>query len=204
MVCYGIVDRQNLISRDRENHFCPELVECLSYNLATGSCIHCMYAPLENTFFLGKGGSWIGGLCPSFIDNGSYFASTAAADFLPQPGMPGKPSAASPTSPNQSGIDCGRTPNFSTTPASSMSIARRRSQPTMRLPETSWATSLSGEQITICSTPASSLKRAVALDRASSASNSTIGQTTSPSAETASSESSNWAIRLGSTPAPVL
>src|SRR5258706_568685 len=120
------------------------------------------------------------------------------------PGEPGGPAAASPTSPSQSGIDCGRTPNFSTTPASSMSISRRRSQLTMRLPETSWARSLSGEQITICSTPASFLKRAVALDRASSASNSTIDQTTSPSAETASSASGNWAIRLVSTPAPVL
>ena len=40
------------------------------------------------------------------------------AERAPQRGMPGMPSALSPTSASQSGIDAGETPNFSTTPAS--------------------------------------------------------------------------------------
>ena len=40
-------------------------------------------------------------------------ASTLAADLAPQRGMPGIPSAVSPTSASQSGIDAGGTPNFS-------------------------------------------------------------------------------------------
>ena len=39
--------------------------------------------------------------------------STAAADLAPKPGSPGKPSALSPTSASQSGIDSGGTPNLS-------------------------------------------------------------------------------------------
>ena len=41
---------------------------------------------------------------------------TAAADFAPQPGSPGKPSEASPTRASQSGIDSGVTPHFSSDP----------------------------------------------------------------------------------------
>ena len=48
-----------------------------------------------------------------------YRARTAAADLAPQPGRPGKPSEASPTSASQSGIDDGATPHFARTPASS-------------------------------------------------------------------------------------
>src|SRR5258708_23148315 len=41
-----------------------------------------------------------------------YFASTAAEDFAPQPGTPRSPSALSPTSARQSGIDEGSTPHL--------------------------------------------------------------------------------------------
>ena len=51
------------------------------------------------------GSSGMASRCPNLV-------STAAADFAPQPGMPGKPSAESPTSASQSGIDAGGTPNL--------------------------------------------------------------------------------------------
>ena len=54
-------------------------------------------------------------------------ASTIAAPFSPQPATPGYPSAESPTSPSQSGIDSGFTPNFATTPISSRVVSRRLS-----------------------------------------------------------------------------
>ena len=57
---------------------------------------------------------WAG--CPR---SGRRPIRTAAADLAPQPGMPGKPSDESPTSPSQSGIEVGATPHFSRTPASS-------------------------------------------------------------------------------------
>ena len=50
----------------------------------------------------------------------------------------------------------------------------------------------------------SSPQRAAAVARASSASNSTIGQTTSPSASMARSASGNWASNSTGTPASVL
>ena len=121
------------------------------------------------------GSSGMAAMCPNL-------ASTAAADFAPQPGMPGKPSAASPTSASQSGIEAGGTPNLAVTPASSSTMSRRRSQQTTRSPTTACARSLSGEQSTTWSTPGRSRKRAAAVARASSASNSTIGHTTTPSA----------------------
>ncbi len=46
--------------------------------------------------------------------------------------MPGKPSALSPTSASQSGIDAGGTPNFSVTPISVSVVLRIRSRQTMR------------------------------------------------------------------------
>ena len=83
-------------------------------------------------------------------------------------------------------------------------VPRRRSRQMTFWPTTHCEKSLSGEQITTCSTPAASRKRAAAVARASSASNSTIGQTTMPSAATACSAGSNCASRSGSMPSPVL
>src|SRR5215813_15288812 len=77
-------------------------------------------------------------------------------------------------------MEAGRTPYFASTAASSYTMSRRRSQQTTWLPETSWAKSLSEEQMTTCSTPGSLRKRSAADASASSASNSIIGQTTIP------------------------
>ena len=68
------------------------------------------------------------------------------------------------------------------TPASSSTRRRMRSRQTTRAPRTHCAMSLSGVQSTICSIPGASRQRAAAAAMASSASNSTIGQTTMPSA----------------------
>ena len=129
-------------------------------------------------------------------------ARTAAADFAPQPGRPGKPSDESPTSASQSGIDAGATPHFARTPASSYV------EPTPAIPqddranrETSWAMSLSGVQTTIRSTAGSAANRSAAAAIASSASHSTIGQRTSPSASIAASAIGNWARSSGGMPA---
>ena len=73
-----------------------------------------------------------------------------------------------------------------------------------RLPTTHCDRSLSGEQITTCSTPGVVAQRAAAVARASSVSNSTIGQTTMPRAAAARSAGSNCARRSGSMPSPVL
>ena len=63
------------------------------------------------------------------------------------------PSASSPTRASQSGMEAGRTPNFSTTPSSSQEArAACRSRVTTRVPRTHWARSLSGEHTTTCST----------------------------------------------------
>ena len=80
--------------------------------------------------------------------------STAAADFSPHPGRPGKPSALSPTSASQSGIDAGGTPNFSSHARLVEHAPWRRSNCTT-LPPTHWARSLSGVQISTCSTRSS-------------------------------------------------
>jgi hypothetical protein len=61
--------------------------------------------------------------------------------------------------------------------------------------------SLSGVQITILSTCSSSAKRVAAAAIASSASNSTIGHSTIPSASTAASAIGNWSSRSGGMPA---
>ncbi len=61
--------------------------------------------------------------------------------------------------------------------------------------------SLSGVQITIRSTPGSAANRAAAVPIASSASCSTIGQSTTPSASIAASAIGNWASSSGSMPA---
>ena len=68
------------------------------------------------------------------------------------------------------------------------------------LTDTTWAKSLSGEQMTTWSTPASLRKHVAAAASASSASNATMGQTTTPKAATASSASRNWANRSDATP----
>ena len=74
----------------------------------------------------------------------------------------------------------------------------------MREPRTHCAMSLSGVQMTICSTSGRCCQRAAAVPMASSASNSTIGQTTSPSASAARSASGNCASSSSGTPSLVL
>ena len=61
--------------------------------------------------------------------------------------------------------------------------------------------SLSGVQTTIRSTRGSAANRQAAAPMASSASNSTIGQRTIPSASTAASAIGNWASSSGGIPA---
>ena len=61
--------------------------------------------------------------------------------------------------------------------------------------------SLSGVQTRIRSTRGSAPKRTAAAAIASSASNSTIGQSTMPSASTAASAIGNWASSSGGIPA---
>ena len=114
------------------------------------------------------------------------------------------PSAESPTRARKSGIELGETPNFASTPGSSITVPRRLSRHTTLSPVTSWARSLSGEQTTIWSTPGASAHIRTAVAIASSASNSTIGQTTIPSVETTSSASANWLARSSGMPSPVL
>jgi len=88
-------------------------------------------------------------------------------------------------------MDSGSTPNFALTAPSSSTMRRRRSSITTRVPRTHCARSLSGVQITTCSTSGASPNRAAAVASASSASNSTIGQTTMPRARVARSASGN-------------
>ena len=64
--------------------------------------------------------------------------------------------------------------------------------------------SLSGVQITTRSTRGSAAKRSAAAAIASSASNSTIGHSTRPSASMARSAIGNWASSSGGMPAEVL
>ena len=64
--------------------------------------------------------------------------------------------------------------------------------------------SLSGVQITTRSTRGSAANHSAAAAIASSASYSTIGHRTSPSASMAASATGNWARSSGSTPASVL
>ncbi len=134
----------------------------------------------------------------------SYRASTVAADFAPHPGSPGNPSALSPTSASQSGMDAGDTPNFSRTAASSNRRRCRRSSWATRGSATHWARSLSGVQISTRSTRGSSAAIRAAAASASSASSSTIAHTITPRARRASSSSGNCASSSGSTPALVL
>ena len=132
-------------------------------------------------------------------------ASTAAADLAPQPGMPGI--AVGGVAHQRQPVGDGARPDAELgdhallvqDDVAAAVPARRRARR-----ETACARSLSGEQITTCSTPGCVLKRAAAVASASSASNSTMGQTTMPSAATARSASGNWASRSASTPAPVL
>ena len=84
-------------------------------------------------------------------------------------------------------MDLGPTPNFSRTPSSLSTFSRIRSQPTISSPLTTWARSLSGEHIQTFSTRLDLANFTAALAMASSASNSTIGQTTKPSARAPSS-----------------
>ena len=101
-------------------------------------------------------------------------------------------------------MEAGGTPNLSMTPDSSRVVFSRRLSMTTLSERTHWARSLSGEHRTTWSTPAASAQRWAAAAMASSASNSTIGQTTMPSARTASSARWNWPLSAGSMPAPVL
>ena len=111
--------------------------------------------------------------------------------LAPHPARPEYPSASSPTSASQSGMDARRDAELRDHPRF-VEFRRRRSKQTMRRPRTHCARSLSGVQITTCS--ASAAKRAAPpVASASSASNSTIGQTTRPSAADASSASGNCA-----------
>ncbi len=101
-------------------------------------------------------------------------------------------------------MDSGPTPNLLRTASSSMSMRRLLSRHTTLDPSTSCAMSLSGEQTTTCSTSGRSFHLWTAAAMASSASNSTIGQTTSPRAAAASSARSNCAARSSGTPEPSL
>ena len=76
----------------------------------------------------------------------------------PSPGCRECRPRVSPTSASQSGIEAGGTPNFASTPASSRSCCRRRSRQMTREPLTHCERSLSGEQMTTCSTAGSSRK----------------------------------------------
>ena len=106
--------------------------------------------------------------------------------MAPQPGMPGKPSAASPTSASQSGMEAGGTPNLRRSrrprpgrcPGGGPS---RRRAPRPR-PARGPCPASTGRPAR--RRPRHGSGRAAAA-RASSASNSTIGQTTTPSARTA-------------------
>ena len=87
-----------------------------------------------------------------------YRDRTAAEPLAPQRGRPGMPSALSPVSASRSGMEAGGTPYLATTAASSRVSPLRRSRQTTRFPSTSWARSLSGEQMTTRSTPGSPAK----------------------------------------------
>ena len=95
-------------------------------------------------------------------------------------------------------MEAGLTPQRATTPASSTVRSRRRSRITTISPRTHWARSLSGVQIQTLSMPGTPAHRAAAAARASSASNSTIGHTTSPMALMARSANGNWASNSAS------
>ncbi len=85
-----------------------------------------------------------------------------------------------------------------------MTVPLRRSSWTTRWPTTHWARSLSGVQMITCSTPGSCAATDAAEASASSASSSTIGHTTTPSAARAVSRTPNWDRSSGAIPAPVL
>ncbi len=130
-------------------------------------------------------------------------SSNAAAVLAPKPGRPGKPSAVSPTSASQSGIDFGATPNFSRTPSASSTTSLRRSSCTT-LPPTHWPRSLSGVQMIDCSTDFGAPRPPPRSPSASSASNSTIGHTVTPSASRRVFEQRELVLKSGSMPDPSL
>ena len=90
-----------------------------------------------------------------------HTVSTFAGRALPQPGMPGMPSAVSPTSASRSGIDARRhavlrdTRGLVERDVLPAIPARRRASP-----RTHWHMSLSSDAITTCSTRGSSAQRA--------------------------------------------
>ena len=101
-------------------------------------------------------------------------------------------------------MSAGGTPNFSRTPSASRIRPLRRSTCTTRSPTTHCARSLSGVQMQTFSTRASAAARRAAEASASSASSSTIGQTATPMAASASSSGWNCARSAGSMPSEVL
>ena len=131
------------------------------------------------------------------------FRSPAAVTG-PIPRIPGYPSAASPTRARKSGIRAGSTPNSRRTPFASRIFRLLRSACTIRSPRTHCARSLSGVQIQIFWTAASSDARLAAEARASSASSSVMGHTATPMDASASSSGWNCARSARSTPSPVL
>ena len=65
-----------------------------------------------------------GGRRRGSLRDGRSRSRTAAAVLAPNPGSPGNPSAESPTSASQSGMDAGATPNFACTPSASIRMSR--------------------------------------------------------------------------------
>ena len=101
-------------------------------------------------------------------------------------------------------MDAGGTPNFRITPDSSDVTRVRRLSWTTRDPRTHWARSLSGVQMMTRSTRESFAAAWAAAARASSASNSTMGQTVTPAADKTSSSRLNCASKSASMPSLLL
>ena len=101
-------------------------------------------------------------------------------------------------------MDAGGTPNLATMPASSKVSPLRRSSCTTRLPVTHCPRSLSGVQITTCSTRSSAAATWAAEPSASSASYSTMAHVVTPMATNASSSTGVWRSSSGGIPSLVL